>query len=255
MFVKAPRPGEVKTRLTPFLTPQAAAEVAACLARDAVRCAGRSLPEGGRLVIVFAPDNSGPEIESELSGPSTEYLAALPPVTLPQRGVNLGERMANAVKDAATTFNLGPLVLVGADCPLMPPGVIQAAFSHLGDGTDSTGQRPDIVLGPAADGGYYLLALRSEHAVSELLAGVDWSTERVFSQTIGNAERLAMRCFTGLSQYYDIDTPEDLVHLRNDFLSDPSLQERSPEMAGWLSKNTLPSLSVSGADERPETIG
>lgn len=249
LFVKAPRPGAAKTRLTPFLTPEAAAEVAACLAEDAFRCAERCLPPGGRLVVVYAPDDGWPELETVLSLRDSHSLVYLPPIALRQRGMDLGERMANAVKEAAETHGFGPLVLIGADCPLMPLAAIAAAFRLLCSGENATGA--DVVIGPAEDGGYYLLGLRSEAQVTSLLLGVDWSTPSVRARTIANADRLGLRCVSDLPLCYDIDTPTDLVRLRKDLRENPELATDAPAISRWLDANPLPALSVADGDGHP----
>ncbi|MES2458971.1 MAG: TIGR04282 family arsenosugar biosynthesis glycosyltransferase [Armatimonadota bacterium] len=242
LFIKAPHPGAAKTRLTPFLTPDAAASVAACLARDAVGFAAMCLPPGGRLVIAFAPDDAWPELAETVGVQSL--------LALPQRGVDLGERMANAVSDATSLHDLGPLVLLGADCAFMPSEAIRTAFERLGD---QGPEAMDVVLGPAEDGGYYLLGLRSDHRVRPLLTGIVWSTDQVLAQTVANAKRLGLRVFDGLPRCYDIDTPEDLCRLRDDLQADPEREHIAPAIAHWLRSNPLPTLSfrVSGGAGHP----
>jgi glycosyltransferase A (GT-A) superfamily protein (DUF2064 family) len=199
------------------------------------------------LVLVYTPDNSWEDMQRVLAIRGFLAENVLPPIGLRQQGGDLGERMANAAKEAMELYDLGPLLLIGADCPMMPPEAITAAFQRLSaDRENDPGA--DVVLGPAEDGGYYLLGLRSMDSVSPLLSGVDWSTERVFEQTVGNARRLGLRCDSNLPICYDIDMPADLGRLRQDLLSDSDLQERMPAIAEWLAKDTLPPFSVSPAD-------
>jgi glycosyltransferase A (GT-A) superfamily protein (DUF2064 family) len=136
---------------------------------------------------------------------------------------------------------------------MMPSEAITAAFERLCADRDSE-FGVDVVLGPAEDGGYYLLGLRSVDKVGLLLSGVDWSTERVFEQTVANSRRLGLLCDSSLPICYDIDMPADLGRLRQDLLSDADLQERMPAIAEWLTKDALPPFSVSPADGHRQTI-
>jgi glycosyltransferase A (GT-A) superfamily protein (DUF2064 family) len=199
------------------------------------------------LVLVYTPDNSWEDMQKVLARHGSFAEDVLPPIALRQQGADLGERMANAAEEATTRYDLGPLVLIGADCPMMPPEAITAAFQRLrADRYIESGA--DIVLGPAEDGGYYLLGLRSMDNVGPLLSEVDWSTERVFAQTVANARRLSLRCDSNLPICYDIDMPADLGRLREDLLSDSDLQERMPAIAEWLATDALPPFSASPAD-------
>jgi glycosyltransferase A (GT-A) superfamily protein (DUF2064 family) len=198
-------------------------------------------------VIVYAPADGWPDLRRALSlSESADEIHA--PIVMPQRGGDLGDRMANAVHDAASLHDLGPLVLLGADCPLLPRAAIAVAFERLAP----RGAEPaDVVLGPAEDGGYYLLALRDREPVGPLLANVAWSTERVLAQTAANAEGLGLRLFADLPLSYDIDTPADLLRLRSDLQADPERARDSPAIARLLLENPLPPLSVSGGDGHP----
>lgn len=252
IFIKAPRPGAAKTRLTPFLSAEAAAQVAVCLARDAALLARRCLPPGGRLVVAYAPDDGWPDLERALSPVARSFEPPLIPMC--QTGENLGERMAAAVGEAFDTHGFGPVVLLGADCPLLPPEAIHAAFQRLG------AEETDVILGPAEDGGYYLIGLRAglraAPALPLLFADVAWSTETVCAQTVANAERLGLRVSAAeLPPGYDIDTPADLVRLRDEINAAPALAARAPSMARWLHNNAglllRASSSASDADEHP----
>jgi len=116
-----------------------------------------------------------------------------------QRGADLGERLAAAFAELLAG-PAGRAVAIGADCPDLGPGVLREAFAALGD--------HDLVLGPARDGGYYLIGLRQR--APALFQGVSWGTDQVLSQTLERAERDALRVGL-LGVLDDIDTPEDLV--------------------------------------------
>jgi uncharacterized protein len=115
-----------------------------------------------------------------------------------QNGRNLGQRMMSAFTYAHRQgFNR--MVIIGADCPELRRNDINRAFKKLVD--------YDIVLGPACDGGYYLIGL--SHPESKLFTKIAWSSETVLKQTITRARKLKKRVFL-LRQIRDIDTISDL---------------------------------------------
>jgi rSAM/selenodomain-associated transferase 1 len=116
-----------------------------------------------------------------------------------QHGTALGERLASAFADLLPD-PADRAVVIGADCPDLNPAVIREAFTALDE--------HDLVLGPARDGGYYLIGLR--RPAPALFERVSWGTDRVFAQTLERAERGGLRVAT-LGVLADIDTPEDLV--------------------------------------------
>lgn len=248
LFLKAPRAGEAKTRLTPFLTPEGAAEVAASLADDAARFAARCLPPEGKLVIVYAPDNGLPEIEDTIRRPAGSGTPPDRPLMLRQRGADLGERMANAVQEVSFEHDCSPLVLLGADCPGMHPEATATAFRLLQSDIREGDKSADVVLGPADDGGYYLLGVRGPDGITTLLGGVAWSTDRVFAQTVANAQRLRLWVCADLPVCYDIDTPEDLARLRRDTGNNPVLREQAPAITRWLQQNPQMEISALPGD-------
>lgn len=106
--------------------------------------------------------------------------------------------MERAVREA---FEMGweRVAVIGADCPELTVGYVREAFDALGE--------DDAAIGPAADGGYTLLALKE--ARPELFAGMDWGSERVFAQTCSAAAAAGLRLAV-LSELRDVDRPEDL---------------------------------------------
>ena len=119
-----------------------------------------------------------------------------------QIGPSLGERLKNATE---STFNAEAkkVVVIGTDCPSLTSNDLKAAFEAL--------DNHDLVLGPAVDGGYYLIGLNSEQP--DLFDGVDWSTSLVFEQTVQNAQALNLSVQV-LRKLSDVDYPEDLLPLR-----------------------------------------
>jgi rSAM/selenodomain-associated transferase 1 len=114
-----------------------------------------------------------------------------------QEGQDLGERMANAI---ARSFESGmeKVVLIGTDCPTLQSQHLNEAFEALSNS--------DLVLGPATDGGYYLIGMKRK--ADYLFEGISWSTAEVLSQTLAVATAHGLH-FTLLDELSDIDTQED----------------------------------------------
>jgi rSAM/selenodomain-associated transferase 1 len=121
-------------------------------------------------------------------------------VVEPQKGCDLGARMAAAFRQV---FSLGHrhAVIIGTDSPDLPVGYLHQAFRELADGA------VDVVLGPSADGGYYLLALKRVYEC--LFAGIAWSTGTVTKVSLARAEEAGLRVKL-LPLWHDVDTADDL---------------------------------------------
>jgi hypothetical protein len=188
VFVKAPRPGAVKTRLAARVGDVRAAALYRALAEEQIR---RTAPRGDEYERRFFFDPPG--ARSELAA----WLGA-GDVFVPQAAGDLGTRMAGAFAHA---FAEGArrAAIIGTDVPAMSRDDVLAALEAL--------DHEDVALGPATDGGYWLLALRRPEP--ELFRDVPWSTPDVFRVTL---ERAATR---GLGVHVlrtlgDVDTVEDL---------------------------------------------
>ena len=118
-----------------------------------------------------------------------------------QQGNNLGERMSNAF-DEVLKGKFSKAVIIGTDCPELSSTIIEEAFDKL--------EEYDVVLGPAADGGYYLLGMKVAHP--QMFSNIKWSTNTVLSQTIAvcNEFNLSYHC---LAVLHDIDEESDLQYL------------------------------------------
>lgn len=212
-MVKAPRAGEVKTRLVPPLAGEEAASLAASFARDTVESVRSVTCE---TVVAYAPDGEREALEALLGGEGMLWFA--------QRGGDLGARIESAVAFAFERTR-GPVVVVGTDSPTLPPTFVESAFASLSVGES------DVALGPTEDGGYYLVGLRE--SFEGLFRNVGWSTPRVYEQTASNAERLGLRVLE-LPRWYDVDTREDLLRLRDEILYDEEAGKRAPSTREWL---------------------
>ncbi|CAN5290252.1 TIGR04282 family arsenosugar biosynthesis glycosyltransferase [soil metagenome] len=162
LFVRAPRPGEVKTRLAAEVGDAAALRVYRRLAEHALREAKRVA--SADLRIHYTPPEAGDEVRAWL-GQGPGYL--------PQPEGDLGTRMERAF---GSTFaaGYGRVVIVGSDLPGLTSALLERGFAAL-DGHPA-------VLGPAEDGGYWLLGLR--HVVPDLFREIPWSTSEVLPRTV-----------------------------------------------------------------------
>ncbi|HSD27205.1 MAG TPA: TIGR04282 family arsenosugar biosynthesis glycosyltransferase [Vicinamibacteria bacterium] len=187
VFVKRPAPGAVKTRLAAAIGPAAAAELYRALAERVLEATTPAPGEYERLVFYDPPE--APE----------EMHAWLPGVRLlAQSTGDLGERMSDA---AARAFARGAtrVAIVGTDTPGLSRETVVAALDAL--------DAVDVVIGPTADGGYYLLALREPRP--ELFAGVAWSTPAVARETRARAAAAGL-LVRELPLLRDVDTLEDV---------------------------------------------
>ena len=191
---KRPAPGRVKTRLVPPLTPEGASDLAAAMLRDAVeRCA---TSQAFRTALWFAPASE-----------EAWFRTAFPGLELrPQRGEGLGERLAAAFEEGLAEPGARSLVAIGSDQPLVSSACIEAAHIALEDGVD-------VVLGPDAGGGYYLVGLRAPHA--SLFTEVPMSSAGMCAETVRLAESLGLSVRL-LEPGYDVDVVADLLRLRGD---------------------------------------
>jgi rSAM/selenodomain-associated transferase 1 len=213
VMVKAPRAGAVKTRLTPPLPAAEAAALAACFARDTLAGLRSVVPE---VIVAYAPSDGRAQLEALFS---TDKL-----LWLEQRGEGLGARIESAAAHAAA-LGRSPVVVVGTDSPTLPLQFVGRAVGALAEG------ECDVALGPTEDGGYYLAGLRQP--AGGLFRDVAWSTPLAYRQTADNAARAGLRTLE-LPRWYDVDTPADLLRLRDEFLADEAARLRAPATCQWL---------------------
>jgi hypothetical protein len=194
LFTRDPQPGAVKTRLIPVLGAAGAAEFHRRLTEHvaaAARQAGRR--RGLALEVSFDGVDDAP-LRAWL-GPEFGFR--------PQGAGDLGARMRESLK-AAFAAGAGRAVLVGADIPGLTPETLLAAFEALASA--------DLVFGPAADGGYYLIGARAEafrRGTPYLDAGIDWGSSRVLARSLESAQTLDLNCRL-IENLADADRPEDL---------------------------------------------
>ncbi|MCA9754680.1 MAG: TIGR04282 family arsenosugar biosynthesis glycosyltransferase [Candidatus Eisenbacteria bacterium] len=209
IFARAPRTGEVKTRLIPRLGEEGALDFYRAALLDTIESAA-SLPY--RRVVFCTPEQNADLDLLRAAGVDEE-------ITF-QQGSSLGERMQNALSalfgrrakgspsDASSGGSVDRVVLIGTDSPDLPAQTIESAFAALRDF--------DTTLGPAMDGGYTLVGLRRASlplwASHDLFEGVQWSTDDTLYQTVRRFRELGLT--TSLqAPWWDVDMPEDLDRL------------------------------------------
>jgi rSAM/selenodomain-associated transferase 1 len=191
-FVKNPERGKVKSRLAATIGDDSAVSAY----KNIVDQMLSTLKEGTfPLYICFFPKNAEKPIKNWL-GREYRYM--------PQNGRDLGERMRNGFIDG---FAMGHkrVVLIGSDIPDLPLGFIKEAFASL--------RKKDAVIGPAYDGGYYLIGFKDKTFSPQVFEGIAWGTKTVFGETIKKLKRFRRVVHT-LPYLRDIDTVEDLKHLK-----------------------------------------
>lgn len=186
VFAKAPTPGRVKTRLQPPLTPTQAADLHAAFVRDVVERHQR--PD--RVMTVWRAGDLDHPLWRALGVPRATQAAG-----------DLGARMAAAF--AAELGDDARVVVLGTDSPTLPPALVDAAFEALDD--------VPCVVGPANDGGYYLLGARG--AAPPVFDGMPWGTDAVLPRTLAALTAAGVR-HRLLPFWYDVDRPADLALLR-----------------------------------------
>jgi len=188
VFGREPIPGQVKTRLIPALGAEGAARLYRTMLGLALEAAAAVPGIRRELWCSGAPPLGG--VCADLAGRYGLVLRHQPPG-------DLGERMAAALADSLT--HTQSAVLIGSDCPEVGPAYLRAAFAAL--------DADDVVLGPAADGGYCLIGLR--RAAPALFAGIPWGTDRVLARTRATLCGLGLH-WAELPTLRDLDRPEDL---------------------------------------------
>jgi len=213
IFAKEPRPGLVKTRLSPPLSPEAAAQLYHCFILDILDEMAR-VPEVS-LAVAFSPETAQGFFR-RLAPPGT--------ILFPQEGADLGDRMARAfARSFAAGF--GPVALRGSDVPDLPAAVVSEAQGVLAAG------QAQVVLGPATDGGYHLVGLTEPQPA--LFRGPAWSSRTVLTDTLQLARQQGLRVHL-LPPWPDIDTYDDL----QTFLTRP----RPAPHPGWRSREQAEKL-------------
>lgn len=194
VFVKAPVPGRVKTRLQPCIDPERIVEIYKSFVTEIMeRC---SLLRRIDRFAGCAPSRDDDFLRSVTKAHKMKAFN--------QRGLTLGEKIVNAFKDFLKK-GYSEIVLIGSDSPTIPLEYIKLAFSEL--------RRHDFVIGPCCDGGLYLVGAR-KRVIPEIFKDIPWDTSEVLNRILRNLYALDVKFFM-LPFWYDIDTVDDLRFLEN----------------------------------------
>jgi uncharacterized protein len=207
IMAKAPRPGAVKTRLSPNLPAERIAEFYQCLFNDTLLLAN-SLRDTEIAVMC-------PQADSEALLSVVGDRAAV----VAQQGEGLAAGLTSVFAHFAADEDRH-VIAFNSDSPHLPPSVLEQAFESLNE--------HDVVVGPTHDGGYYLVGARRSHPT--LFAADGLGTRTALERLLSRAQSLALS-LGFVDQFYDIDVADDLVRLAADLRQHP---ERAPRTARWL---------------------
>jgi uncharacterized protein len=198
IMCKAPQPGRTKTRLAAIIGPEAAAALSACFLRD-IAATVAALPGhlGCKGYGVYAP--AGAEVELRRIFPPSFDLVL-------QADAEFGNVLHGAARDLLAAGH-DCVALVNGDSPTLPPSLLAEAIEAL--------RRPGdrVVLGPATDGGYYLIGLKASHR--HLFTDIPWGTETVARSTLERASQIGLDTVL-LAEWYDVDDAATLAWLRDE---------------------------------------
>jgi rSAM/selenodomain-associated transferase 1 len=203
VMAKAPQPGRSKTRLAPLMGPEQAAMLSAAFLRDItenIRAAAAESPIDG--YIAYAPAGLEHLFDGHLAS-GTGFVLADGRIDVPPDVQGFGRCLLHAV-GALLAAGYGAACVVNSDSPTLPTEYLQRAADLL----TAPGER--AVLGPADDGGYYLLGVKSAH--THLFADIAWSTEAVAAQTLQRAKEIGLPVHV-LPSWYDVDDAASLRRL------------------------------------------
>jgi uncharacterized protein len=217
IMAKAPRPGAVKTRLAPSLSPEAVAAFYCCLLEDTLALA-RSL--GDVEVAIMCPESDVNELARLAGTQLTNNDASV----VAQKGEGLAAGLtsvfAHFAEGRQTNAHQRRIIAFNSDSPHLPRSVLEGAFETLA--------AHDVVVGPTHDGGYYLVGAKASHPT--LFAGDGMGTSSALERLLSRARALELSVGFA-APFYDIDVADDLTRLAEELRLAPA---RAPRTAAWL---------------------
>jgi rSAM/selenodomain-associated transferase 1 len=191
LFVKAPVRGRVKTRLAAAIGDDAALGLYQNFVLDVLE----TVKKTGHLFALYVhPPDTGEATATWPGGPHR---------VMPQQGADLGERMENAFLQCFAE-GIERVVLIGSDLPDLTPALLREAVSALA--------KHDVVIGPASDGGYYLIGFNRHTFLPKMFHGMTWGADTVFQETMTVLNASALAIYR-TPEWHDVDTVEDLKAL------------------------------------------
>jgi uncharacterized protein len=198
LFSKLPVAGAVKTRLIPRYSPEEALQLHRALLSDSLDLLNRAAAFASAAAYLYlsGPGDLDEELSKRLGSASSEV----------QHGTDLGERLARAFQERLAAGSR-QVVILGSDSPHLPAEWILRAFQSL--------EKQELVVGPARDGGYYLIGASRLHP--ELFRAIPWGTAQVFRETVRRARRQGIS-LASLPAWDDVDLPESVAALWTEIL-------------------------------------
>jgi len=206
VMAKVPGATAVKSRLHPILGASTATRLYDCFLRD--RLDSLSTVVGIEPVVAFTPPEAR-EAMMELTPPGFALIS--------QRGVDLGARLDRVLTDLLAAGHPAAIAM-DSDSPTLPMSFVAEAAEVL------VRREAEVVIGPCDDGGYYLIGVWQPRP--ELFEAIPWSTDRVLALTLERARRYGLRTHV-LPSWFDVDTEDDLVRLRNTLVGDSTGPRRT----------------------------
>lgn len=216
IMAKVPAAGAVKTRLQAVLSPEKCAALAEAFLHDTIK---KSQSVCKNIILAYSPASES-KVLKEIAAPEIRLIE--------QKGDDLGARMTNAF--AAAFAESSPVLMIGTDSPTFPASYLTDAFTALEN-------ESEIVLGKAADGGFYLIGLSAPQP--EIFDGIEWSTPRVFEQILQNIKAAGIENTKLVPAHYDVDTPDDFTLLTDELRRDQNSQKTAEKTYQWLKTNGL----------------
>ncbi len=215
VMVRVPVPGAVKTRLTPGFSAHEACLLYEAFLKDLF---SRLSSLGSTDIFIYYAVSDGPETALNIPDASVDKTGSLSNIVpdvftlTPQKDGDLGGRMQGVFKEL---FSRGyaRVALIGSDSPDIPLEYLRRTFTALTN--PGAGESRPLALGPALDGGYYLIAMNAslEASSASLFTGIEWGAASVLQDTFERAESAGMQVVM-LPEWHDIDTCDDLAHIK-----------------------------------------
>lgn len=212
IMMKAPRPGHVKTRLTPTHSPEQVVVLYKALVQDSIDLARRLKVR----IVAVCPAGDEPDLVQWL--PSDIAV-------VPQRGTGLAAGLHSTFQTLCGD-SARRVIAFNADSPHLPASSLESAFAALIDA--------DLVVGPCDDGGYYLVGATRAH--ERLFDATAMGRESACQALLNEASRQGLRVAL-TAEHYDIDLPQDLVRLTTELADDPAPAPRTAAiLASWAAR-------------------
>ncbi|MBQ0041339.1 MAG: TIGR04283 family arsenosugar biosynthesis glycosyltransferase [Clostridiales bacterium] len=199
VFTRVPVPGQTKTRMMPYFTPEQCADLHRCFLQDVSRQVKKVDAD-----IIVSYTGGNPDQLEQIFGKKVMYIE--------QIGDGLGNRMADAIRKAHET-GYDKIVLIGTDVPELEAETLDAAFAML--------DACDVVMGPTEDGGYYLIGMKEAH--QQAFNVKKYGEASVLEETLKGISDAGLTAVT-IDSYDDIDTPEDAHGYRERMREDAGLR-------------------------------